>query len=240
MPKRNTAHKTVARNSLFREIQLEIRNYILEHNLQPGDMLPPAAEIAAQMGVSSATLREAFRALEALGVLTTKHGVGTFIRAYDLSPILENLSFSLLFASDSLYKLVQIREAMEVGLIAEVVGKISAEQVEELDNILVQMSEADPLENDMEIVFHTALYSCLDNDLIPQFLDIFWVVHRDLVSRSMIFPTAGELRWEAHVPIVKALKEGDAAAAVEAMHIHFDGIKSQLENAYRHRITAIT
>lgn len=221
--------RAVGRNSLFREIQLQIRNYIVENRLQPGDMLPPAAELADRLGVSSATLREAFRALEALGILTTKHGIGTFIRAYDLSPILDNLSFSLLFASDNLCKLVQIREALEVGLIPAVVAHIEDADIAELETLLAKMGEDDHSGQALEIAFHRTLYRCLDNDLVPYFLDIFWVVQRDLASRSVIFDTDWRTRQDTHVPIVTAVKTRDEAAAIQAIHDHFAGIKEQLQ-----------
>jgi DNA-binding FadR family transcriptional regulator len=225
--------KTISRGPLFREIQLQIRNYIIENHLKPGDMLPPAAEIAAQLGVSSATLREAFRSLEALGVLRTKHGVGTFIRAYDLSPILDNLSFSLLFAHESLIKMVQIREAMEIGLIPAVVEQITEEDICDLETILAQMKDDNSKEG-LEIVFHRTLYRCLNNALIPQFLDIFWLVHRDFLHRSMIVSADAINRWQIHAPIVDAIKTRDAANAVEAMRSHFDGIRNQSDLVQTH------
>jgi DNA-binding FadR family transcriptional regulator len=218
--------KIINRGSLFREIQLQIRNYIIENHLSPGDMLPPAAEIAAQLGVSSATLREALRSLEALGVLQTKHGIGTFIRAYDLSPILDNLSFSLLFAHESLSKMVQIREAMEIGLIPTVVEQIRKEDIHELESILAQMKDDNSAEG-LEVVFHRTLYRCLDNPLIPQFLDIFWLVHRDLLHRSMVVSADATNRWQTHAPIVEAIKLRNTTNAVKAMRSHFDGIRNQ-------------
>ncbi len=50
---------------------------------QPGDQLPSENELAAQLGISRPTLREALRNLEQDGVVIRKHGVGTFVsRAY--------------------------------------------------------------------------------------------------------------------------------------------------------------
>jgi DNA-binding FadR family transcriptional regulator len=191
-------------------------------------MLPPAAEMAHQWGVSSASLREAFRSLETLGILDTKHGVGTFIRAYDISPILDNLSFSLLFKRDNLYRLIQIREAMEVGLIPAVVAQIDEENLSKLESILDEIAHSQD-SYALEIDFHRTLYRCLNNELIPQFLDIFWLVHHDLVDQAMISHVGGDIRWRTHQPIVEALKKRDANAAIHAIHQHFDGVKHQLK-----------
>lgn len=46
----------------------------------PGEKIPPEAELAQQLGVSRSTLREVLRTFEERGVITSKHGIGTFIR----------------------------------------------------------------------------------------------------------------------------------------------------------------
>jgi len=45
----------------------------------PGERLPPEPQLAQQLGVSRATLREAMRSFEERGQLVRRHGVGTFI-----------------------------------------------------------------------------------------------------------------------------------------------------------------
>jgi DNA-binding FadR family transcriptional regulator len=217
----------IGRQSLFREIQLQIRSYIVDQGLKPGDILPPASQMAQRLGVSAASLREALRALEALGIIETKHGVGTFIRSYDLTPVLENLSFSLLFEPQSMRNLVQIREAIEVGVMPQVVAQIDEVHLQELEEILDKMGSEEG-EEGIDRCFHRTLYACLGNSLLLEFLDVFWLVHHDLASRFMIVSTDPRTRWETHAPIVHALRRRHVEDAVQAMHAHFDGIKYQL------------
>ncbi len=46
---------------------------------RPGDQLPPEPELARQLGISRATLREALRSYEQQGIISRRQGVGTFV-----------------------------------------------------------------------------------------------------------------------------------------------------------------
>ena len=64
-----------------RELALErLKAYILEHDLQPGDCLPPEREMCRNWGVNRTTLRSAIARLEASGLLYAVQGSGTRIR----------------------------------------------------------------------------------------------------------------------------------------------------------------
>ena len=46
---------------------------------QPGEQLPPEPQLAHQLGVSRATLRETMRSFQERGLIVRRHGVGTFV-----------------------------------------------------------------------------------------------------------------------------------------------------------------
>ena len=52
---------------------------VVEKGLRPGEKLPNEVELAGELGVSRATLREAIRTLTAQGVLEVRRGKGTFV-----------------------------------------------------------------------------------------------------------------------------------------------------------------
>jgi len=218
---------SLSRKLLFREIETRIREYILQNNLKPGDMLPPAGEIAAKLDVSAGSLREALRALEALGVLDTKHGVGTFVRAYDFAPILENLSYSLLFERSNLRDLVQVRAALEVGLLPDAIRSLDQDDLARLDAIVARMAETnDCMEEDRQ--FHLALYRHLQNRVVNQLLDVFWIVYHDLTNRFVIANPRLLDRYHMHAPILQAVREGNVDEAIRVMRAHFAEITTRL------------
>ena len=60
-------------------VREHLRTLIVEGGYQIGQQLPPETELAAELGVSRTTLREALLGLEREGIIIRRHGVGTFV-----------------------------------------------------------------------------------------------------------------------------------------------------------------
>jgi len=69
--------ENVLRESPYQRLQRELG--VLIAASAPGTKLPTEPELAAQMGVSRSTLREAMRSFEAQGSLIRRQGAGTFV-----------------------------------------------------------------------------------------------------------------------------------------------------------------
>lgn len=61
----------------FQHLQSELAKLI--GNTKPGERLPAEPNLAKQLGVSRATLREAMRSFEGQGLIRRRQGVGTFV-----------------------------------------------------------------------------------------------------------------------------------------------------------------
>jgi GntR family transcriptional regulator len=68
-----------AKVSLPLQTQQYLENLIKDGTYQPGEQLPSQEQLAEQLGISRATLREALQKLEIEGVIQRRHGVGTFV-----------------------------------------------------------------------------------------------------------------------------------------------------------------
>ena len=69
----------------------KIGDAILGGDFEPGSQLPSEKDLVKMLGVSRSTLRESLRRLEEQGLITRRHGVGTFVRS---QPILKNMSLN--------------------------------------------------------------------------------------------------------------------------------------------------
>lgn len=69
----------IDRRPLHIRAQQHLLKLVEEGTYEPGEQLPSESNLAAQLGISRPTLREALFNLEQEGVIVRKHGVGTFV-----------------------------------------------------------------------------------------------------------------------------------------------------------------
>lgn len=69
----------------FARAEQALSNLLAKGGYRAGDRLPPEPELARQLGISRATLREVLRTFEAQGLIVRRRGVGTFVNAPPVS-----------------------------------------------------------------------------------------------------------------------------------------------------------
>ena len=119
--------KSAKVNRLSQNIVQQIRDAILTGNLKPGDRLPSEKELAINFGVSKASLREAFRALEALGLLEVRQGMsgGAFVREVDSQTARSSMFNYIFFQNPSIDEFTQLRGFIEPPIAAIAAQKIT-------------------------------------------------------------------------------------------------------------------
>ena len=69
--------RPVGKPRVAEEIVHQLRGLILRGEYTPGDKLPPERKLAEELGVNRASLREAIKTLEHMGLVKTRQGDGT-------------------------------------------------------------------------------------------------------------------------------------------------------------------
>lgn len=71
--------KPVAKVSITDRVVESIKNRIILGEFAPGEKLPTEVELCQQLEVGRSTIREAYRVLQASGLVTVIHGKGAFV-----------------------------------------------------------------------------------------------------------------------------------------------------------------
>jgi GntR family transcriptional repressor for pyruvate dehydrogenase complex len=69
--------KPIGKQRVAEEIVHQLRGLILRGHYATGDKLPPERKLAEELGVNRASLREAIKSLEQMGLVKTRQGDGT-------------------------------------------------------------------------------------------------------------------------------------------------------------------
>ena len=226
---RPIAFGTVQRDALPDQIAARLIALITERQLKPGDRLPPERELAASMGVSRSSLREALRALAMLGVAEMRQGDGTYLTALEPEQLLRPVGLVLSLSDAGLAELFEARKLVEPGLAALAAQRIDIAAAE----ALLRCAHASPKEledaeafmwNDIEL--HGLIARAADNAVLSRLLDS--VASMGIASRRRTGRLAKVRAQSAqdHVEIAAAIAAGDAEEARAAMLRHLENVES--------------
>ncbi|MFJ4472453.1 FadR/GntR family transcriptional regulator [Streptomyces sp. NPDC089424] len=221
-----------------RDLQERIKQLIVDRRLASGAPLPTEPELMALLGVSRNSVREALKALQAMGIVEIRHGFGTYVGRMSLAPMIEGLAFRTVAGhhrgEDSLRQLLDLREAMETGLVSRLAGRLPASDLAELETLVDAMDERAARGAGLaptDRTFHATLYRGLDNVLLSEVLEAFWdTFHR--VSRDLVeVPQDPRVTCRQHREILDAVRSGDTHRAEQAIRDHFHHLRTRLHSS---------
>ncbi len=222
----------LARSQLLnRAIQGQIRLYITNNSLKPGDLLPPEGQIATDLGVSRGSVREAIKALESLGIVEVRHGDGVRVRSFNFDSILELLSYGVSFDPDKIGEILQIRIWLEDAAIVDAVAAIDDATLAEMETLLARWqvkAGANEDTSNEDRAFHQLLYAGLGNPSLSQLIDIFWVVYHSKPAAAKGEDHNPVATVQAHCDLLVAIRLRDPLLARERMRDHFRNLETRM------------
>jgi len=206
----------------------ELRARIVRGVWKPGERLPSERQLGEQLGMSRASVREAIRGLEALGLVDVRHGQGVFVRLAEGEAGEARFSGWNRDHRYSIGELLAFRLLVEPELAAMAAEQVDGAFVGSLVGIMAQMADAAQGTRDLDALvgldtaFHGAITRQAGNLLYRDLLD---GVGQSLIdSRRISLGVPGRMARvvAGHDAIVAAIAAGDADAAWTAMRAHLE------------------
>src|SRR5438309_4931136 len=150
-----------------------IQGLVISGSWGPGDPLAKETELAAQLGLSRNSLREAVRALSQLRVLEVRQGDGTYVTSLEPELLLESTSFvSHLLVGESALELFEVRRLLEGAAAALAAARIDEAGKEALRTRLVRMIESATVEElvQADVDFHAVIARATGNTFLTSLL----------------------------------------------------------------------
>src|SRR5574343_1931678 len=215
---------------------------ILEGSLKAGDRLPPERELAAELGVSRPSLREAIQKLASKGMLQSRQGGGTYV-----TDALET-SFSDPW-QEMLGNYPNLREDMLEfrRMLESQAAEWAAERATEADLVRLDQTFASlmpalatddtDLRWDADIAFHQAVGDAAHNVLIGHLSGALLNLMHDNIRLNLgelkSVPAANRLLMGQHESIYQSIRDNKPQAARSAAETHIDFVRETLAQTLR-------
>ncbi|MCG0277895.1 MAG: GntR family transcriptional regulator [Thermanaeromonas sp.] len=207
----------------LREIVFEtLREAILAGHLKPGERLMEV-QLAEEMGVSRTPVREAIRKLELEGLVVMVPRKGAYVADISTKDIAD---------------VFEIRGALEALAAALACERITEEELEELERLLVKIAECAE-KNDLETLvqldtqFHDILYRASRNDRLVQIINNLREHIQRFRTSSLATPGRKRETVEEHKALVEAIASRNVELAQRLAQEHIENAENRLLEAIR-------
>lgn len=229
-----------------------IENAILNNEYRQGDYLPSQKELCDRYGASSRSLREAFKTLEAKGLIEVSQGKKAYVKTNRLDQYVESLSTAM-FSSDS-HDLKLLSDLLEVHVTLEVsAARELSRSKDRFDIVRTMESTLSRMDRDLTVIetsgdkeaiqdfqtcdfnFHLAVVTSNNNivfrsiytSLSPQLKKIFASMPETLEERRKKVREYGYL--------VDALKKGQTDLAVAMTLVYTTNLRQKFDDTFVHK-----
>lgn len=212
----------------------KIKEMIISGRLAPGSRLPREPDLAADLGLSRNSLREAVRALSLVRILEVRQGDGTYVSSLEPEVLLDAMGFLVDFHQDaSVLDFLAVRRILEPAATARAALVMSDEAIDRLreaaaqDTLTTQVTEL--VEHDL--AFHTQIAVGSGNSVLASMLEsISMPTSRARVWRGLTQQDAVAQTIAQHEGIVAAIAGRDPDLAQARALVHIAGVEDWLRS----------
>lgn len=228
--------KPAVKNKIYQEITNQIIELIKNGEWLPHSRIPVEMELAKNFQVGRNSIREALKALELSGILTSIPGRGTFVTDNAMQKIKDNELLDFLRDGSSLKDMLEMRLLVEPQL-AYLAAKRGVEgDFKELEDILTALKKSTHSKHDYLSIgyqFHMKIAEMSRNKVMIQIYNSiaeYLLAQREIAAFSQT--NIGE-DLDNHQKLYELIKSGQAFQAYRTMIEHFQtryGIKNAVRD----------
>lgn len=221
--------RPVERTRAYEEVIAQVEAQISAGALRVGDRLPAERDLASRLGVSRAAVREAMRALEAIGVVSAGAGrdAGTVLSSMSSEALTQLLRLHILLANFPMDDVIEARIMLERWSATLAAKNATEDDRTSLSALVEGMEHPDVDEgrfNDLDTEFHVAIARAGRNQLVSDMTSAI----RSSMRSSILESFYESPRWEqvrdelrhGHRAILEAILDGHPDTAADAVEDH--------------------
>lgn len=209
---------------------------VIRGDYEPGDLMPPEAEIASSLGISRNVAREAFKILASKGLVRIVQGSGTRIQSEEEWNYLDQQLIGWAMEADQLRdglidQLSQLRYIVEpevAALAAEHASTTEILRLFEAQEAMERHRNEPELAVEADILFHRHLFAAAHNKFLNALLRTVIVILRANFSLAIKADYDIIKFLDEHRVVAEAIHRRDPDAARQAMRGLLDNNRTHL------------
>jgi GntR family transcriptional regulator, transcriptional repressor for pyruvate dehydrogenase complex len=224
------------RSRLYEQVANKIETMIVSRHLKPRDRLPSERDLAESFAVSRTVIREAFKLLEARGLVEILTGNGVFVSHPDSSVVAKSLGMYLhlqVAVQDSEFKIHELRRLLEVEIAGLAAERATDTELEQLRQIVERMGLAALSREQvamLDLEYHVTLAQATHNEMISLVYEpVIEYLRQQLIAAWQRYDRSPEVFNRQHRELYEAVRHHDPARARTAMTAHLDYARQLLD-----------
>lgn len=201
----------------------QIINLIRSGSFAVGAKLPSERELAKDLRVSRVLVRESLRALEALGLIEVRPGIGAFVTQQ--SPANMKIATYLRSHPTEVLEVVEVRAAL-AGLAGELAARrLTDEELDELRQLVCEQREAFASGRtealpELDHRFHSIIFTATRNHVLVSMHEYTRSVLNNIQWNHITLMTRTEESLREHDRILTGLAARNSRASATALRTH--------------------
>ena len=212
----------VRRSRLPDAVSSMLDEALADGQVPAGTRLPSERDLASQLGVSRASVREAIHELMLKGLVTRRPGQGTIVVNSDGRGLGDSLLGVMPPASRDLRAILDFRDAIEPPIASRAAGRATPADIRNLSAVLRAMERDDSAADyaALDRKFHDLVARATHNPLLGRLSDITGDWMASIRADGLQSPARRSASLAGHRAILDAIVRRDAGAALAATSAH--------------------
>lgn len=211
----------------YEEVADYLKEQILSGTYQTGDRLPSIRELSEQLGVGQSTIREAIGSLKTIGLVSIRHGEGTFVTAFNRKDILNMFDAFRPINNEDISYLLELRKIIETGAVRLAAERRSEQDLQIMQTALTEMEQAlreGKVAHDADWRFHYTIANASQNPFLESVMRSMSETMEKIIKAGLdkLHTTKENPKrfYEQHLDIYDAISNQNTKRAEEAMIYH--------------------
>jgi len=212
------------------KVYKQLVSMINSGQIKPGERLPSERDLAAYLGISRQSIREAIYRAESVGLIEVRQGEGSFVISSVRENLKEPVTALLEEQTEKIYDFLEMRKLIEGWSAERAAVNASDEDLAKMEKTLREMNEVVPTDKEWERVdtdFHLQVVSAARNVVAMHIMHTLKDTFRNYFRLRRIVTKAyrKNILFRQHLGIYEAICQRNSSLAKRRTLKHLDFIE---------------